>query len=416
MKLINRTYRFRLLPNKEQETLLNKHFGCARFIYNHFLDERKTQYQSDKKSDNYYAQAKTLTLLKKEEETIWLKEVNSQSLQFALRCLDTAYVRFFRGASKFPRFKSKKEKNSFTVPQFFSVEDGKLFLPKFKEGIPMNMHRTFSGEIGHCTITKAPSGKVFVSLHVEEQYEPKAKTGKTIGADLGVKTMIALSDGTQFKNPKHTKRYEKKLKAAQQHLSRKRKGSRSYDNQRRKVALLHEKISNARKDNLHKISHRLVSDYDVICLESLNVKGMMAKNKPKQDANGKFLPNGQAAKRGRNKTIQDVAWGEFVRQVQYKAEWNDKRVSKIDRFYPSSKTCNCCGWIKQNLDLSMRKWDCEGCGAHLDRDLNAAINIHKEGLKELSAGTVDHTGGETVSLGNELVSVKPEAHWSSANG
>lgn len=175
MKVINKTYRFRIYPNKEQEVLLSKHFGCSRFVYNYFLNERKEQYQKDKKSDNYYAQAKTLTELKKQDDTIWLKEVNSQTLQFALRSLDTAYVNFFRGNAQFPKFKSRKHKNTFTVPQFGKLEDDKVILPKFKGGIKVKLHREVKGEIGKMCITKTPTGKYYVSIFTEQQIEELQK-------------------------------------------------------------------------------------------------------------------------------------------------------------------------------------------------------------------------------------------------
>ena len=255
------------MPTQEQKVLLDRHFGSIRYVYNHFLNERKEQYQVDKKSDNYYAQAATLTGLKKKEETAWLKEVNSQSLQFALRCLDTAYVNFFNKQNKFPKFKSRKKKNTFTVPQFAKLNDGRFYAPKFKEGIKVNVHREVKGEIGKCTLSKTPTGKYFVSILSEEQYIPKEKTGAVCGIDLGLKDFAITSDGIKFKNNRYTKQYERKLAKAQKHLSRKTKGSGSFEKQRRKTALIHEKIANSRMDNLHKVSHQLVSDYDVICLE-----------------------------------------------------------------------------------------------------------------------------------------------------
>lgn len=211
---IFRTYKFELQPTKEQKVLLGKHFGCVRFVYNHFLNARKEQYQSDKKSDTYYKQAAGLTELKKKEETAWLKEVNSQSLQFSLRCLDTAYVNFFRGNAEFPRFKSRKNKNTFTVPQFAELKDGKFYAPKFKEGIKVNVHREVKGEIGKCTLSKTPTGKYFVSILSEEQYQPKEKKGEICGIDLGLKDFAVTSDGVQFKNNKYTKQYEKQLAKA----------------------------------------------------------------------------------------------------------------------------------------------------------------------------------------------------------
>ena len=397
MKTIFRTYKFELQPTKEQKILLDKHFGCIRYVYNFFLDQKKVQYQSNKKSDNYYKQAATLTELKKNEETIWLKEVNSQSLQFALRCLDTAYVNFFRGNAKFPRFKSKKNKNSFTIPQFAKLQDGKFYAPKFKEGIKVNVHREVKGEIGKCTLTKTPTGKYFVSILSEELYKPNEKTGAVCGIDLGLKDFVITSDGIKFKNNKYTKQYEKKLAKSQRNLSRKIKGSNSFERQRRKTARIHEKITNSRMDNLHKVSHKLVNDYDIIALEDLNVKGMVKNHKL-------------------SKHISDASWGTFVRLLEYKANWNDKEIVKISRFYPSSKTCSKCGWINQNLNLSDREWTCHN-GHRLDRDLNAAQNILKEGLNILSSGTGDYTGGDSnKTLATKHKSVKPEAHLSLANG
>lgn len=389
MKTIHRTYKFELLPNKEQKTLLDKHFGCVRYIYNHFLNERKEQYQADKKTDNYYAQAKTLTELKKQEDTIWLKEVNSQTLQFALRSLDTAYVNFFRGNAKFPRFKSRKNKNTFTVPQHTKVVDGRIYAPKFKSGIKVNIRREIKGEIGKFTISKTPTGKYFVSILTEQEYTPSKKTNKSIGIDLGLKDFAITSDGIKYKNNRYTKRYERQLKKAQQHLSRKQKGSNGFEKQKLKVAKIHEKITNTRQDVLHKVSNDIVSNYDVICLEDLNVKGMIKNRKL-------------------SKHIADASWGTFVRFVEYKADWNNKTVVKINRWYPSSKTCNVCGYVNQDLNLSIREWTCKN-GHKLDRDLNASQNILKEGLKiygeELAITKVERKS----DVSNNAHSMKPEA-------
>lgn len=397
LKTIHRTYRFAIMPNQEQQILLSKHFGCVRWAYNHFLNERKEQYELSKKSDNYYAQAKTLTEIKKKEETIWLKEVNSQTLQFALRCLDTAYLNFFRGNAKFPRFKSRRDKNTFTVPQFVTVENDILYIPKFKDGIKINLHREIKGEVKHCTISKTPTGKYFVSILCETQYEPKQKTGKEVGIDLGLKDFVITSDGIKFKNNRYTKHHERALAKAQKHLSRKTKGSKRYENQRLKVALLHEKTANSRLDNLHKVSSQIISDNDVICLEDLHIKGM--------------IKNHKLAKH-----IADASWGNFVRLLEYKADWNDKRIVKINRFFPSSKTCNSCGWINQNLNLSEREWTCK-CGIAHDRDANAAINILKEGKKIIGTELHDYTlRGKNQTSAKKHKPMKSEAHLSLANG
>ena len=401
MRKINRTYRFRLYPNREQTELLSKHFGCSRFVYNYFLNQLEEQYKLTGKTDNFYAQCKTLTTLKKQEETAWLKEVNSQTLQFAIRSLETAYNNFFKKRTKFPKFKSKHSKNSFTVPQSASVADNRLFIYKFKEGIKCRVHREIKGKIGKVTITKTPSGKYFVSVFTEEEYiTPINKTGKSIGVDMGLKELLTTSDGETFKNNRCTRRYECKLAKAQQHLSRKKKGSRGFENQRLKVARLHEKIANSRADYLHKCSISLVRRYDTICIEDLNVKGMKRNHRL-------------------SKSITDASWGKFVSMLTYKAEWNGKKVVKVDRYFPSSQTCNICGYVNKHIkDLSVREWECPECHTHHNRDINAAINILRFGINNISAGTVDYTGGEEVRtdhLGSHS-SVKPEAKEHLAQG
>ena len=203
MKVVNKTYKFRIYPNEEQEILLSKHFGCSRFVYNYFLNERKEQYQKDKKSDNYYKQAKTLTDLKKKEEFEWLKEVNSQTIQFSLRSLDTAYDRFFRKLSQFPKFKSKKQKNTFTIPQFGRLEDSRIYIPKFKDGIKVKLdNRKVKGKIGKMSISKTPTGNYYVSILTEQTIEQLPKTNKQVGIDLGLKDFVITSDGIKFKNNK----------------------------------------------------------------------------------------------------------------------------------------------------------------------------------------------------------------------
>ena len=395
MRKINRTYKFRLYPNKAQTELLSKHFGCSRFVYNYFLNQRKEQYRLTGKSDAFYAQAKTLTTLKKQEETAWLNEVNAQALQFAIRSLETAYNNFFKKRAKFPKFKSKHSKNSFTVPQYASVVGGRLFICKFKEGIKCRVHREIKGKIGKVTITKTPSGKYFVSVFTEEEYiTPLKKTGKSVGVDMGLKDLLITSEGETFKINRYTRRYEYKLAKAQKHLSRKKKGSRGFENQRLKVARLHEKISNSRADYLHKCSISLIRRYDTICIEDLNIKGMTKNHHL-------------------SKSITDASWRKFVSMLTYKTEWNDKKVVKIDRYFPSSQTCNVCGYVNKDIkDLSIREWECPKCHTHHDRDVNAAINILRFGLNNISSGTGDYTGGEEVraDLLESRSSMKPEAN------
>lgn len=370
MKQIFRTYKFRLKPNTEQRELLAKYFGCARFVYNHFLGERQTEYKETGKSSNYYEQAAKLTELKK-GECEWLKEVNSQTLQIALRNVDTAYKNFFKLHRGFPNFKSKKSKNSFSVPQNCSVDEWKIYIPKFREGIAYFKDRKVKGVVRSMSLTLTPTGKYFVSILTAEQYEPLAKTNKSVGIDLGLRDFVITSEGVKYKNNRVLNRYQDQLKAAQKHLSKKQKGSNNFERQRVKVARLFERVANTRTDYLHKVSLDIVRNHDIICIEDLNIKGMMK--------------NHRLARQ-----ISDVAWGEFVRMLAYKAEMNDKKVVKIDRYYPSSKTCHTCGYVNADLKLSDREWICPDCGSVIDRDINAAMNI-------LSAGLADYTCGVSVN-------------------
>lgn len=376
-----KAFKYRINPNEEQKVLLAKHFGSVRFLFNRFLNERKTTYEENKAYSNYNLDAAKLTELKKNEDFAWLKEVNSQSLQFALKCLDTAYHNFFKKRADFPNYKNKNSKQSFCVPQSIRLENNNLFIPKFKDPIKVVVHRKFNGTIKQCTISKSPSGDYYVSVLVDTIHLIKPKTGLVVGIDLGIKDFVITSDGYKYKNNRYTKTYAKKLKAAQQHLSRKVKGSNHYNKQKIKVARLHEKITNSRKDNLHKVSTDLINKYDVIVLEDLNVKGMIKNHKL-------------------SKHISDASWGSFVAMLQYKAAWNEKTIKIIDRWFPSSKTCGCCGYIKQNLSLKDREWTCPSCNSVLDRDFNAAKNILKEGLRNInniSAGTVDNKHGDQIS-------------------
>jgi putative transposase len=372
-----KSYKYKIKPNEDQVVLLNKHFGSIRFAYNYFLNERRVEYETNKQTLNYNDNSATLTKLKKMEEFKWLKEINSQSLQHSLKGLDDAYNSFFKKRTGFPKFKSKHTKNSFKVPQSVRVVNSELIIPKFKDPIRMIQDRKFKGEIRQCTLSKTPTGEYFVSILVETGHTKLEKTGKEVGIDLGIKDFVITSDGFKYKNNRYTKTYAKKLKEYQQHLSRKVKGSGRYDLQKLKVARLHKKITNSRLDNLHKVSTELIKNYDTIFLEDLNIKGM--------------IKNHKLAKH-----ISDASWSKLITMLEYKAEWNDKQIIKIDRFFTSSKTCNCCGYINQNLDLSIREWTCSSCKTKLDRDLNASKNILKEGIKIISLGTNDHRRGDEI--------------------
>jgi len=386
-----KSFKFQLLPTKDQEVLLSKHFGCRRFVWNHFLNRRKEEYLKDEKTLNYYDCATELVSLKKKEETNWLKEINSQTLQHTLRDLDGSYNRFFRKQSKFPKFKSKWDRQSFRVPQHISIEKNKIYFPKFNEGIELNAHREI-GEINFITISKTPTGKYFVSITSDVGEIQKLHVNdKSIGVDLGIKDFAVCSNGEKFDNPKHYHKLENKLKFKQRQLSKKKKESNNRLKYRKQVALIHEKITNNRQDFLHKLSTKLIHENQVICIEDLNVKGMMANHKLA-------------------KAIGNCGWGEFVRQLNYKAEWYGREVVVIDRFFPSSKTCSHCGWINESLTLSDREWTCV-CGKVIDRDLNASLNILQQGLnlKKSGLGIKSDSKQKQVEATSIEVSMKPEA-------
>ena len=389
MSMKHKTYRFRLMPNKAQQKLLAKHFGCVRFVYNHFLNERIEQFKVAKKSDDYFAQSRALTRLKKQEDRTWLNEVNSQALTFSLKTLDTTFDNFFRGHTKFPRFKSRNHKNSFTIPQYGSIEGDNIRIPKFKEGIRVKLHRKVIGKIVKMTIIRTATGKYFVCILTEQEIKQLPKIKKAIGVDLGLKDFAITSNGKKFKNNRYTKKYALQLKKAQRHLSRKKNGSNGFENQRRKVANIYEKISNCRLDTLHKVSSELVRNYQLIAIENLNVKGLIESKRL-------------------SKQITDASWGKFVDLLRYKCDHYDRILIKIDRFFPSSKTCNKCGWVNHGLDLSDREWTC-GNGHQLDRDLNAAKNILKQGLKlyrqGLSITKVEENSAYYGSISDETPSL-----------
>lgn len=360
-----KAFKFRLSPTKEQSVLLNKHIGSSRFVYNLALECKQMAWAGNRVNINCFDLIKQLPELKKECE--WLKEINSQSLQQPIRNLDNAFTRFYKGQGGFPKFKKKTNSGSFNIPQRITLKDGKIFIPKFKKGIDIILHRPIKGEIRQATISITPTGKFFVSILCEtgEEIKPKKeiKENTTIGIDLGIKTFLVSSDGEYFENPKYLRESLSKLKYLQRKFSNK-KGKKT----KNKLAKLHEKVANQRKDFLHKTSSELIKKHDTICIEDLNIKGMLENHKLAL-------------------SIQDSGWGMFVEMLEYKSEWRGKNILKIGRFEPSSKLCNHCGRINKELTLKDREWTCKGCGSVLDRDINASINIKNFALKnKLSVG------------------------------
>lgn len=366
MKIINYTYKYRLNPNLEQEVLLNKHFGATRFVWNRLLSERQEAYQTENKTLNYYDDARRLVELKRVEEFEWLKEINSQSLQSAAKFLDGAYSDFFKKLKGFPNYKSKKDSNkSFRVPQSTRVENGKLYIPKFKDGIDIKVHRALEGKICFATVTKNAVGQYHASITVEKEIKiKKSKSKKAIGIDLGIKDLIVTSENVTIPNPKFRKSSQKKITKLSRQLAKKQNGSKNRDKARVRLAKEHLKIANQRADYIHKATSKLVNENQVIIMEDLNVRGMVRNHK---------LAG----------AISDVAFHEIKRQIEYKTGWQDKIFFQVDRFYPSSKTCAECGFVNKNLKLSDRTWTCPKCNSELLRDWNASRNILWYGLKRL---------------------------------
>lgn len=366
-----RAFKYRFYPTPDQEILLARTFGCVRSVYNTILAWRTQAYKTEQKRIRYLDASAQLTLLKKDPERAYLNEVSSVPLQQCLRHQQQAFTNFFEKRAGYPAFKSKKDRQSaeFTTSAF-TYREGQVFLAKCKE--PLAIRWTKGREAlpsapSTITVSRDTAGRYFVSLLCEAEVEPLPVSPRMTGIDLGLKSLFVTAEGEQIGNPRHTARSAVRLALAQRALARKQRGSKNRAKARLKVARLHAKIADTRRDGLHKLSHRLIHENQVVCIESLAVKNLIRN-------------------RSLSKAIADAGWGELVRQIEYKAAWAGRQVAKLDRWFPSSKRCSCCGHTLASLPLSVRDWTCPACDTHHDRDCNAAMNIKAAGLAVLALG------------------------------
>ena len=374
----HKAYKFRIYPNKDQQALIHQTHGHCRFVYNYFLERWNTSYEEEGKGLNRSIMSKMLTKLKKQEDTAWLRNVDSVALQASYENLIDAFQRFFQKQNNYPRFKSKKNPvQSYTTKNTnnnIAIVGNQMKLPKLGL-VKFAKSRDIEGRILKATIKYNASGAFYVSVQCEvPNFKPLPQTNEAVGIDLGITDFAILSTGRKVDNQRFTAKMEQKLKREQRKLSRRyeqaKKDGRdlrecmNYQKQRRKVACLRERVAFQREDFLNKLSTALIRQYDVICIENLNTKGMMKNHKLA-------------------KAIADVSWSEFVTKLKYKAKWLDRKIVEIDRFFPSSQICHTCGHRDGKKPLAIRVWTCSSCGTTLDRDINASKNILIEGLRLL---------------------------------
>ena len=365
---MNKSFKVRIYPTKEQQALLEKTFGVNRFVYNYFLNLKSKLYEFYKINLSYNNSSKVLTELKKQKN--WLKEVDSVSLQQTLRDLDNVCQNFFNSRGKYPNFKKKDDKNSYRTCGYIKINSRYITVPKlgllrYRDNYKLEDKDIL--KIYNITISKTSGGKYYASISAEVYIPCFEKTNQNVGIDLGLKDYLVLNNGEKIHNPRVLKSLEDKYRRLAKSVSRKKLNSKNRNRARIKLARFHEKIANIRKDFLHKLSTNLVKEYDIICVETLKVKNMMKNHKL-------------------SKSFQDVSFSEFVRQLEYKVKWYGKTISKVDMFYPSSQLCSNCGYKNHEVkNLKIREWACPECGTILDRDVNSATNILNEGLMLLES-------------------------------
>ncbi|MFL5698375.1 MAG: RNA-guided endonuclease InsQ/TnpB family protein [Ktedonobacteraceae bacterium] len=378
-----KAYKYRFYPTDEQAHILARTFGCCRYAYNWALRARTDAFFQRGERLYYNQLAGMLTELKKQEETAWLSEVSSVPLQQALRHLDTAFRNFFEGRAEYPTFHKKHGAQAATyATNAFSWNGHSLTLAKMKTPLDIHWSRPLPKgcKPSSVTITKDCAHRYFVSILVEEEIKHLPVMNKQMGLDLGLKSMVITSDGHTFGNPKFFAKDEKKLAKAQRRHAKKQKGSKNRRKAQLKVARIHARITDRRRDSQHKLSTEIIRENQVVCVESLHVKNMVQNHKLA-------------------KAISDVGWSEFVRQLAYKAEWYGRTLIKIDKFYPSSKRCFDCGHVLDSLTLDIRHWTCPECGVQHDRDINAAKNVLAAGLAVSACGEAVRPGAVKTNPG-----------------
>lgn len=361
---ISKAYKYRIFPTDEQKKQLAQTFGCVRLVFNTMLDARTKAWQQDKQHLSYHDTAKALTELKKQEDRTFLNDVSSVCLQQTLRNLDTAFRNFFAGRAKYPTFKKAKSNQSARYANnAFKFVEGKITLARQTEPLEISWSRPLPNDakINSITISKDTVDRYFVSIHFETDWCPLEDVKTSVGIDVGIKTLAVLSNGEKLENPKFLHVAEKKIKRLQRRLSKKQKGSNNRKKAKLKLAKAHAKVSDKRADYIHKFTTKTIRENQTIIVEGLSVANM--------------LKNTRLAK-----SIANASWGEMFRQLEYKAEWNGRKYLELDRFFPSSKLCSCCGHLLVKLPLSVREWSCPQCETLHNRDENAAKNIELAGL------------------------------------